>query len=288
LESSPSRAVRVLREWLGVDRLELTAKDSNVYPEFESLKPDMMQETNDFFEELVFGSAGTVGELLGADWTVANASLASFYGAEGDGLVGVETRRGVLNRGAFLSVYAHAHETAPVLRGVAIARRVACLLIPSPTELDIDVVPPLPDPDKTTRERFSVHSTDDVCAGCHSAIDALGFAFEHLDGMGQYRELDNDRPVDSTVSVAVGADFDGDYADSNELALALAQSATVRSCFARHVFRASAGTNGSEAQGSEDAFVEFWEKQPAADQGQITETLIAYAKSSLFAQRRVP
>ena len=48
-----------------------------------------------------------------------------------------------------------------------------------------------------------------------------------------------------SVSVAVGSDFDGDYADSNELSLALAESATVRSCFARHVFRASAGTNGS-------------------------------------------
>ncbi|HVJ15498.1 MAG TPA: DUF1592 domain-containing protein [Polyangiaceae bacterium] len=273
------RGVRVLREWLGVDRLELTAKDSNVYPEFEAVKASMLAETDAFIEALL-GSAGTVGQLLSADSTVADAPLAAMYGTS--------TRHGVLNQGAFLSVFAHATETGPVLRGVTVARRVACLIIPSPTELDIDVVPPVPDPSKTTRERFAVHSTDPVCAGCHSTIDAFGFAFEHFDGMGKYREMDNGQNVNSAVTLAAGTDFDGDYADSNALALALAESASVRSCFARHVFRASAGTSGALAQASEDAFVAAWQADPTAASGNISETLIAYAKSPLFAQRRLP
>ncbi len=283
-----ARGVRILREWLGVDRLELTAKDSNIYREFETVKASMVQETDAFINELVSASSGTVGELLSADWTVADAPLAKFYGATGAGRVTLSGRRGLLNQGAFLAVYAHATETAPVLRGVAVARRVACLNIQSPTELNINVVPPVPDPSKTTRERFSVHSTDVDCASCHSAIDAFGFAFEHFDGMGKYREMDNGLKVDSTAMVAVGADFDGAYADSNELAVALAASPTVRSCFARHMFRASSGTSGTAAKASEDAFVEFWASQPLAEQGNIAETLIAYVKSTLFAQRRLP
>jgi hypothetical protein len=282
------RSVRVLREWLGLDRLELTAKDSNVYPEFEGVKPSLLNETDAFITELVAASSGTVGELLGADWTVVDAPLAALYGAAGEGRVTLSGRRGVLNQGAFLSVYSHAHETAPVLRGVAVARRVACQIIPSPTELNINVVPPVPDPTKTTRERFTVHSTDTACAGCHSVIDAFGFAFEHFDGMGKFRETDNGLGVDSSVTLAAGADFDGSYADSNELALALSESATVRSCFARQMFRASAGSSGAPAQASEDAFVTFWASLPEAAQGNIVETLVAYARSSLFSERRVP
>jgi hypothetical protein len=274
-----ARALRVVREWLGLDRLEVTAKDSNVYPEFETIKTSMLAETDAFINEVVFASTGTVGELLSADWTVADAPLTAFYGAD--------PRRGVLNRGAFLSVYAHATETGPVLRGVTVARRVACLTIASPTELDIDVIPPVPDPSKTTRERFAVHSTDAVCAGCHSTIDAFGFAFEHFDGMGKYRPMDSGKSVDSAVTLAAGTDVDGIYADSNELALALGQSPSVRSCFARHVFRASAGSSGPAAQASEDAFVALWQAEPAAAEGNLGETLIAYVKSSLFAQRRL-
>jgi len=288
LAGARARGVRMVREWLGVDRIEVTAKDSNVYPEFEALRPSMLQETDAFINEVVSASTGTVGELLGADWSVVDAPLATMYGATGAGRVSLSGRRGILNQGAFLSVYAHATETAPVLRGVAVARRVICEDILSPTDLDINVVPPVPDPSKTTRERFSVHSTDNVCAGCHSAIDAFGFAFEHFDGMGKYRDLDSGKPVDSSVTVAIGADFDGTYADSNELALALSQSPRVRTCFARQMFRASAGTSGPAGRASEDAFVEFWATQPAAEQGSFAETLVAYVKSSLFAQRRLP
>lgn len=282
------RVVRVLQEWLGLDRMAVTAKDTNVYPEFEGVKPSMIQETTSFINELLDASSGTVGEFLSADWTMVDAPLSALYGASGEGRVTMGGRRGILNQGAFLAVHAHAHESAPVLRGVAVARRVACLTIPSPTELNINVVPPVPDPSKTTRERFAIHSTDNACAACHSAIDNLGFAFEHFDGMGKYRDTDNSLPVDSSVTLTAGTDFDGTYADSNELAVALAQSATVKSCFARQLFHASAGTSGPPALPSEEAFVSYWAQQPAAAEGDIEETLVAFVKSSLFAQRRDP
>ncbi|WP_438010979.1 DUF1592 domain-containing protein [Sorangium sp. So ce321] len=286
------RIVRVVREWLGIDRIAMTAKDSNVYGEFASVRPSMELETEAFVNEVLSNATGTVGELLGADWSVLDEPLKGFYGAPGVGRVSLSNRRGILNQGAFLAVHAHATETAPVLRGVTVLRRVTCVDIPSPTELNINVVPPVPDPSKTTRERFSIHSTDAECRSCHNSIDPFGFSFEQFDGMGKLRDkvdghlVDNGHPVDSAVTVAMGADIDGAYADSNALAQALSTSKMVRSCFARQVFRASAGRSGKSAAESEDSFVRAWEAAPEAEQGKIVETLVSYVKSSLFSHRR--
>ncbi|MGK3971115.1 DUF1592 domain-containing protein [Sorangium sp. So ce118] len=286
------RIVRVVREWLGIDRIAMTAKDSNVYGAFAGVRPSMELETAAFVNEVLSNATGTVGELLGADWSVLDEPLKGFYGAPGVGRVSLPNRRGLLNQGAFLAVHAHATETAPVLRGVTVLRRVTCNDIPSPTELNINVVPPVPDPSKTTRERFSIHSTDEECRSCHNYIDPFGFSFEQFDGMGKLRDkvngqlVDNGHPVDSAVTVAMGTEIDGAYADSNALAQALSTSKTVRSCFARQVFRASAGRSGKSAAESEDSFVKAWEAAPEAEQGKIVETLVTYVKSSLFSHRR--
>jgi hypothetical protein len=91
--------------------------------------------------------------------------------------------------------------------------------------------------------------------------------------------------VNSSVTVALNSDFDGTMADSNQLAKALAESEAVRTCFARFMFRAAAATSAETK--SEEAFVQAWRSIPAAAQGSILETLIAYVKSPMFAQRRV-
>ncbi len=74
-----------------------------------------------------------------------------------------------------------------MLRGVAIMRRVACMKLPDPQSLNIQVVPPAPDPAKSTRDRYDIHATDAACASCHATIDQIGFSFEMFDGMGKQR-----------------------------------------------------------------------------------------------------
>lgn len=281
-------AIRLVREWLGIDRITSTSKDSLVYPRFEQQKSKIIAESSDFLKALVFKSTGTVKELFSADWTVSSGPLDLYKLAGGAGPVANSSkvdRVGILNQAAFLATYANAHESHPVLRGVAVARRIACVDVPSPTTLNIQVVPPAPDPTKTTRERFDVHSKDNACAACHRIIDPFGFSFEHYDGMGAYRDKDNGKDVDSTVTVALNADFDGAMADSNQLAKELSESEAVRTCFARFMFRAAAATSAETK--SEEAFVQAWRSIPAAAQGSILETLIAYVKSPMFAQRRV-
>lgn len=297
-----ARVVRVIKEWLGIDRLSDTAKDTTVYGDFAGLKPAMLNETADFVQHLLDNKSGTVGELLGAAWTVTtDQKLIGLYQATNGsqaGEVNLPTRRGILNQGAFLSVYAHASETGPVLRGVTVERRLACVTVLSPAQLMITVPPLPPDPNKSMRDRLIGHVVDPMCASCHTNIDALGFTFELYDGMGKLQTSDHGSPVNSQTTVALGKDFDGTYSDSNALAAALAQSAAVRECFARNVFRASAGRSDADVQASEDAFVNYWQTAPApapdashptpatAAEGNILETLRAFITSPSFTQRR--
>jgi hypothetical protein len=297
--NEPARAtvLRTVREWLGVDRIVDTGKDLSAYPLWnDDVRTSMIGELRAFIDAVV-SSRGTVGELLGADWTMVDPTLASLYGVTfpgGDGFQRVSLagtgRRGILNHGAFLSVYAHASESAPVFRGVALLDRIVCQPPESPTSTNMEIpAPPQPDATNTTRERFeAIHSTDPWCAGCHSSIDALGFSFEHFDGMGMYRERENGKLVNAatTVTTDMGMDFSGDFANSDELALSLSQSAVARACFARHLFRSSAAMSGPAVQASEDAFVEAWRANPAAEPGVVVEAILAYAASPLFAYRR--
>src|SRR6185295_8213510 len=106
-----------------------------------------------------------------------------------------------------------------------------------------------PPPANTTRERYEAHSTNPACAGCHSRLDPLGFAFENFDQIGNFRSQENGVTVDASGTL-VGTDCDGPFTDAVELVGRLASSEQVRECFARNFFRfASAQTSAdTEAQ----------------------------------------
>ncbi len=278
---------RVVKEWLGIDRITETAKDSQIYPLFADLRDDMEAESTEFIDAVMFGSGGGLTELLTADWTMASADLnAALYGGSGNGRVPLPPeRRGILNQGAFLSVHAHAHESAPVLRGVAMVRRLTCQEVPSPTTLNIDTTPPPPDPSQTTRQRFSVHVADTQCAACHQMIDPFGFSLEDFDGMGGHRVQDNGQPVDTTVEVMLSG-LEGNYASSVPLIETMAVSDPVRSCFARHLFRFSAARSDTTMRAVETAFVDTWNTLPAAAQESVVEVMVAFVTQPGFTHRR--
>lgn len=289
------RFVRVVREWLGIDDVARREKSQNVYPEFAGLSQSMEKESRLFIEEVLFNGNGTLGDLLTADWTIADPPLAAFYGATsaGDGqhtsLAGLN-RHGILNQAAFLSVFATNNGSHPVFRGVAIMRRIACLPIPDPGALGIVVSFPATDPSKTTRGRFEEHALDAKCAACHATIDNLGFAFENFDGMGRWRTMEKDsgKPIDSSVSLSTNTDLDGTYASSTELIDAMARSTSVKECLARQLFRSSAARSDASVKDAEDGFVELWQQLPADQQARFLEVVVAFVKSPTFIQRRIP
>ena len=300
-QAGRDRMVRVVREWLGVDRITDTSKDTTIYTDWtNAVRTSMDGESRKFIDEVVQRSTGTVGELLSANWSIYDSGLNGIYGMSSAGATAHTTlskRLGILNQGAFLSVYAHAQETAPVFRGVAVMRRVACMNMPDPQSLNIQVVPPAPDPTKSTRDRYDVHATDAVCASCHATIDQIGFSFELFDAEGKQRPAgktagmlkdgNTDTHSDTTIvsTTDFSSDFAGAYADSNALATALGGSAQVRECVARQFFRSSSGRSDTSVVNAEQSFVNSWKQLPSDAQGKFIEVLVAYVRSPLFDQR---
>jgi hypothetical protein len=287
------RFVRVIREWLGIDDVARREKSQSVYPEFAGVSQAMEKESRAFIEEVLWGPKPTLAELLTADWTIIDAPLAGVYGVASAG-AGQRTslaetgRRGILNQGAFLSVFATNNGSHPVFRGVALMRRIACIDVEDPGALGIVVSFPAADTSKTTRARFEAHAMDNGCAGCHTKIDNFGFALENFDGMGKWRTTENGMPIDTQVTLATGSDFDGTYADSAALMNALAESSTVKACLARQLFRSTAARSDASVHDAEEAFVETWKQLPAEQQGRLADVLLAFVKTPTFVQRRTP
>ena len=51
------------------------------------------------------------------------------------------------------------------------------------------------------RERMEQHRSNPVCASCHSRMDPLGFALEHYDAIGKWREDDGGAVINSTIAL---------------------------------------------------------------------------------------
>jgi hypothetical protein len=99
------------------------------------------------------------------------------------------------------------------------------------------MVPPLPEPmpGQTTRERYEVHSAS-PCATCHKLIDPVGFAFEHYDPIGAWRDTEVGKPINAKGAFALAAGeikFDG----AVQLMKQLAASPEARDCMASQWLR---------------------------------------------------
>ncbi len=100
-------------------------------------------------------------------------------------------------------------------------------------------IPPAPKVSSTasTRERLAQHEVDPDCSGCHQLLDPIGFAFEHYDAIGRYRETDGNQAIDARGELVAAGDITGPVDGVNELASLLAGSQRVDECMARQWFR---------------------------------------------------
>jgi hypothetical protein len=139
-----------------------------------------------------------------------------------------------------MALFARPGETNPISRGLFALRSLLCLDVPPPP--DGVPIPQLPDetPTTSTRDRLEQHVSDDLCRGCHSQFDPLGYAFEGFDEVGRHRTMDGGRPVDSSGVVDTGTDVDGTYPTGTDLFEKIATSEHVRECFAERYFEFAA------------------------------------------------
>lgn len=244
--------VHFAAQWWEIGALPTLDKDRALYRTWTDETPTALgQETSAFLAD-AWQRGPTLKALLTAPVTFVDASLASFYGLPapaGDGYqrVALDPTRaaGMLTQGSFLAMHAEAQQTSPTLRGRFVRAQLFCTPPPPPPP-SVIVSPPVVDPSKSTRERFAEHTTDPFCAGCHTLMDPIGFAFEHNDAAGRWRDTDGDAPVDATGALT-GTDVDATLDGVPSLAARLAQSTEVASCAATQWFRYAFGRSEQTA-----------------------------------------
>jgi hypothetical protein len=61
----------------------------------------------------------------------------------------------------------------------------------------------------TLRESMARHRENPECASCHAQMDPIGFAFEHFDAVGRWRETDGGLPIEAASTLPDGRVVDG-------------------------------------------------------------------------------
>jgi hypothetical protein len=131
------------------------------------------------------------------------------------------------------------------VRGKFILDRLLCVRVPPPPA-NIPAFVPAAEPTGTLRQKLikTHHESGGACAGCHAIIDPPGFALEHYDGAGLWRDQDNGLPVDAT-GILPGTDvpFDG----AAELSQAIARDPRFPACLAKQVMTYATGRHLAES-----------------------------------------
>ncbi len=228
-------------QWLSLREVLTQTLDSRRFPEIwnRQLRPSMVREVTELFAWIAREDRSVL-ELIDADYAFVNKDLAKLYGipdVRGRKMrrVAVSDRRrgGVLSTSAVLMATSFALRTSPVKRGQWILAKL------------LDAPPPPPPPDAgtlpkddkhakglTLRQQLEKHRADPGCAACHAEMDALGFALEHYDPLGRWRDDVHDQPVDAAATLPDGTEIDGPIALKDAL---LARSDDFVRAFAKNL-----------------------------------------------------
>jgi cytochrome c5 len=210
-------------QWLNVRSLRASEPVVNLFPDFDdNLRNAFQRETELFFASIVHEDRSIL-DLLTADYTFVNERLAKHYGIPhvyGPQFRRVtlpdelDMRRGLLGKGALLTVTSAAARTSPVTRGKWFLQTF------------LGVSPPDPPPNvpvlqvkaadttgnakaPTLRQTLEAHRTNPACASCHQIFEPMGLALENFDATGAWRTHEEGLPIDASGVLVDGTKVDG-------------------------------------------------------------------------------
>lgn len=200
----------------------------------KDMVPVMQQETEKFFDYVVFSQGGSFKDFLTSPVAFVNAATAPLYGLDASkfGADLVQTnldpaqRPGFLTRAGFLNAFSAYNRTSPILRGAFITKQVLAVPIGSPPPgAETTPLPATADLD-TNRKQVDQQTSASACATCHHQfINPPGFAMEAFDAAGAWQTTE--RATGVTIDTAVDAMIDGKSIHINgpaELMAAIAAS----------------------------------------------------------------
>jgi cytochrome c553 len=194
-----------LNEWLNLSHAQDITKDAKRFPGFDAtMVNDLRNSLELSLDEWLSSPTSDFRQLLLSDELYLNGKLAKFYGAElpenapfQKVKLNADQRAGVVTHPFLMSTFAYTGASSPIHRGVFLVRGVLGVNLRPPQE----AFSPIPEglvPTLTTRERVSMQTKPQNCQTCHGMINGLGFTLESFDAVGRYRQVDNNKPVDST------------------------------------------------------------------------------------------
>ena len=206
-------------QWLFLRDVEAKDPDLFLFRDYdENLRDAFIDETLHFVDS-VLREDRSVLSLIAADYTFLNERLAEHYGApyiRGSHFRRVtlppgSPRGGLLGHGSILTLTSYPTRTSPVLRGkYVLDNLLAAPPPPPPPDVPaLDAQPAAEAATRTLREALAAHRENPECAGCHAQMDPIGFAFEHFDAIGRWRDNDGGLPIEAADMLPDGTRIDG-------------------------------------------------------------------------------
>jgi mono/diheme cytochrome c family protein len=234
--------------WLELDRAENVSKDEQVFPEFDhALMNDLRVSLEMFLDQVVWSEQSDYRQLLLADYLYVNGRLRKLYAPQASDAevkgggefarvkVDPARRSGVITHPYLLTAFAYHNATSPIHRGVFLTRNIVGRQLKPPPKA-ISFSNTKFDPSLTMRQKVTQLTRDSACMSCHATINPLGFSLEHYDGIGRWRTIDNDKPINAA------SDFAGDdggtvtLRGARDVAEFAVQSSAAQRAFVRQMF----------------------------------------------------
>lgn len=214
-------------QWLHLERLDFFQFDTGLHERFdEGVKASAREQVLATVQWLLDENQ-PVRHLLDSDQAVVDDRMAVYYGipdavlAAGSPCRNPAWRRvtlpsdsprgGLLGTAAVLAMGSNGKRTSPVERGAFILK----ILLdepPPPAPANVPMLSRLDGKAMSARERLSIHMDQAQCAYCHKKIDPPGFALEHFDAAGMWRDEEPDPtgkkwPIDTVGTLPDGTPF---------------------------------------------------------------------------------
>jgi len=248
---------------------------------------ELVESSYLFFDKIFSQGLGVKDIFLSTKGFVGPTMAAAYGGAApASGFVERDldsNRIGYFLQLPFLMLNSRPDGPDPIHRGVSMSLDVLC----APLGAFGGEIPPLPPrkANETNRMRVDAH-TSGCGTICHNnMINPLGFAFEHFDGMGQYREMeangDVSLPIDSSGAFAF-VDETKSYKNATELMQVLATEPQTHLCYAKKL--AGFGLQRDIVQGDLALLGNLAEVSESSS-GSVKQVLLDLVKQDAFRTR---
>jgi len=206
-------------QWLNVRGMAASEPVVDLFPDFDSTLREAFQREIEMFFASIIQEDRSVLDLLTADYTFVNERLARHYGIPdvyGSQFRRVELdddldmRRGLLGKGALLTITSDAARTSPVKRGKWFLETFFGVSPPDPPPgVETDLSPKEGEAPKTLRQVMERHRANPTCASCHNMFEPMGLAMENFNAVGKWRTAELAGPIDPTGETTDGTQLNG-------------------------------------------------------------------------------